>query len=86
MSDSLPGLPEKLLQFDGKGDGSGQGRSVLLLSSCLVNVCVYIHEYLQALVTQFPILQLNVDLQMFGNVTSGLAGALDLGSFRYASK
>lgn len=51
-----------------------------------MNVCVYIHEYLQASVTQFPILQLNVDLQMFGNITSGLAGALDLGSFRYAPK
>lgn len=34
-------------------------------------------------VTPFPILQLNVDLQTSGNITSGLAGALDLGSFRY---
>lgn len=37
-------------------------------------------------VTSFPILQLNFDLQMSGNITSGLAGALDLGSFSHTSK
>lgn len=37
-----------------------------------MNVWVYIHVFLQAFVTLFPKLQLNVDLQMSGNITSGL--------------
>lgn len=47
---------------------------------------MYIHVYLQAFITPFPILQLYVDLQMSGNISSGLAGALDLGSFSHIPK